>query len=626
MRQLWPSPTCPPLFDFIRIKVWGFKDNQFLLFLHYNLLSLAITKMKLTNFVLGFILTITGCGFMKAATTIDVPISGTDQTELFRQAFAKAAALRGQEVIIKLQKGTYNISRANSNRQIYHVSNTTAVYENPDPTKHVGIWIKDLKNITIDGNGATIMTHGEMTSFAIDNCENIRLKDFRIDAADPSVVEITITKVGSDFIEFDVLPPTKVEVTDGIMCFKGEGWLFGDEKRITNHEAIAQVYDFETATTLRTPSPIRGYTKAESTGPNSVKLFFNEIPQVKAGERFQLRHSIRNEVCGFIVGSKDIEITNVDFNFLGNFGIVSQFSENVTFHKVNFEPYEGSGRTNAGFADFLQFSSCKGLLTITDCKFAGSHDDPINIHGTHLQVTEITAPNRLTVAYRHPQTFGFDPFKKGDQLIFVNRETLNYEGKPATVEAVHEIDGYKYEITLNKNIKELLKEGVDSFYAVENLTWTPDVIIRGNYFTKTPTRAILITTRGKSRITGNTFFRTPMASILVADDANSWYESGPVTDLTINDNIFIDCSSPVILVAPEIKKFSSPVHSNIAITGNQFIGAQPGTIDIKASEGIVVKNNLFEVNTTEPVSENNLILFKNVTDYSVENNKVVNKQ
>lgn len=560
-----------------------------------------------------------------AEKVIEVPATGEDQTSAIKAALEEAARYSQEPVVIKLQPQIYNLHRNTSTAKVYHISNTTSVQENPDPTKHIGIWMNNLHNVTFDGNGATILTHGEMTSFGIDNCTNIKLKNFRLDASDPSVVEVTVSKVGNDFIDFDILPPSQFEVKDGYMVFKGEGWIFGDEKRESPHIAIAQIYDYDKGMTLRTDSPIRGYTKAEKIGDNTVRLYFDYQPKVKPGEKFQLRHSIRNEVATFINNSKNIEIRGVDYNFLGNFGIVSQFSENVSFIKVNFEPFAGSGRTNAGFADFLQFSSCKGLLKIIDCRFAGSHDDPINIHGTHLQVVETISPNKVIVEYRHPQTFGFLPFKPGDELGFVNRATLNYEGKPVKVKSVKELDEYKYELVLDKNISEIIDKKINSQYAVENLTWTPDVEIRGNYFSKTPTRGILITTRGKSVIEDNTFFRIPMAAILVADDANSWYESGPVSDLTIRNNVFVGCASPVIQVSPEIRSYNEPVHSDITITGNQFLPAKPGTIQIKASDGILINKNLFEVSNPDAIAESDLIILKDVTDCKVENNRIVNE-
>ncbi|MDE6239556.1 MAG: alpha-1,3-galactosidase, partial [Muribaculaceae bacterium] len=84
------------------------------------------------------------------------------------------------------------------------------------------------------------------------------------------------------------------------------------------------------------------------------------------------------------------------------------------------------------------------------------------------------------------------------------------------------------------------------------------------------------------------------AAILVADDARSWYESGPVKCLTICDNVFIDCSLPIIQIAPEISEYRGNVHSNITIARNKFEFEQPpvGNIySIKATDNIIIENN-----------------------------------
>ena len=556
-----------------------------------------------------------------AVKVIKVPAVEGDATVAIQNAVNEAAAIKGENVIIRLEGARYNISREKGSPIVYHVSNTTSEYENPDPTKHIGVWMKDLENVTFDGNGALLLTHGEMTSFVLDNCKNVNLTNFRLDAADPSVVEIDIAETGKDYIIIDVLAPSAFEVKDGVLSFKGEGWSFGKGDMEPGRIEYAQIYDKEKDMTWRVPFPLADYKKAEKTGASSVKLTFDKAPNVKTGDRYQLRHCIRNEVCMLIADSKDVNLRNVTLNFMGNFGIVSQFTENLTFDRLICEPSPESGRTNAGFADFLQFSSCKGLIQVLNSKFNGSHDDPINIHGTHLQVETIDSPNTVTVAYKHPQTFGFMPFKIGDEVALVDRYTLNYEGVTAKVTEIKEIDEYKYQIKLDKNLSAITSKEVNSNYAIENLTWTPDVIIRGNYFARTPARGVLISTRGKSLIERNMFYGIPMASILVADDARSWYESGPVSDLTIRDNVFVNCNSPIISIAPEVKNLNKPVHSNIKIEENFFFPAAKNAIDVFATDNILIKGNLFEVKDGSDLTVNDMISLKEVTNAKVTDNK-----
>ena len=561
-------------------------------------------------------------GSVYGVKVINVPLVKDDATQQLQQAIDEASRYENENVVIKLSPGVYNISRNKASKNIYYISNTASQKENPDPTKHIGLWFKNMKNITLDGNGATLLTHGEMTSFVLDKCKNILLKNFQLDAADPSVAEILIINRDDNTIEFEVISPSKFEVVDGSFNFIGEGWKFGDNQKNTDHIEFAQIFDAQNNTTYRVPSPLKHYKKAVKTGENSVLLQFESAPKVYPGERYQLRHGIRNEACMFINDCQDIKLSDISFYFMGNFGIVSQFSENLEFERLLCQPNPETERTNAGFADFLQFSSCKGLIQVKKSKFNGSQDDPINIHGTHLAVDSIISPNKIIIAYKHPQTFGFMPFKPGDEVGFTDCSTLNYVGDVASVADINQINPYKYELELDR---EILNEDFDfpnRNYVVENLSYTPDVIISENYFGRTPARGVLISTKGKSIIEKNIFNGIPMASILVADDASSWYESGPVSDLTIRDNKFINCSLPTILISPEIKEFNRPVHSNIIIENNTFSPAGENTIIVEASTDVKIKDNVFNSPGNDNRDISDMIKTLDVDNCSIQGNSV----
>lgn len=531
---------------------------------------------------------------------ITVAPSGADDTRSLQAAIDSAATFAGEPVIIALEPDRYNISRPEASPHLYHVSNTASVQENPDPTKHIGLWFRNLRNVTLDGRGATIITHGEMTSFVVDSCADITLKNFSLSAADPSVTEFTVISVEPNAFTFAVSPRSGYEIdAEGNFSWIGEGWRFAD--RLPGY---VQVFYPDRNLTMRCLSPMQGRLKASLVGKDTVRMELSETPVVHPGEVYQMRHLIRNEVCGFINMSRDVTLENIDFDFMGNFGIVGQFSENLTYDRIRCRPQPGSGRTNAGFADFVQMSGCRGKVSIINSYFEGSQDDPINVHGTHLKVTAITPGSRtVTTRFMHPQSFGFTPFFAGDDIEIVDVHSLRCVA-PAKVVAVSRLSDYDYSITLDRALHEGL-EAVD--LAIENVTWTPEVEIRGCYFARTPTRGILITTRRKSVIEDNTFVRTPMPAILIADDARSWYESGPVKDLTIRRNTFIDCSQPVIDVRPENDRDDGPVHSNITIEANRFIVA-PGShatlqslIQLRGTEDVRITGNTITTPGIEPL-------------------------
>lgn len=521
-----------------------------------------------------------------------VPPCDGDATVAIQSAIDSLASYNGKPVTLKFSPGNYNISRKNSSRHLYHISNTASVEENPDQTKHIGLWFRDLRNVTVDGDGAWFVTHGEMTPIVLDRCQNVRLKNFTLTAADPSVPEFKVLRVDRNSMTVEITEPSRFNIdSEGRFSFEGEGWSF-----TYGH---AQVFIPERNVTWRCDYPLNGYQSARSLGGQVVEFFYQDTPKVNVGEVYQLRHGIRNEACGFINLCKDITLENIEFNFMGNFGLVGQFSENLTYDNLRCRPRLGAGRTDAGFADFVQMSGCKGKIRILNSYFEGAHDDPINIHGTHLKAVATDGNKSLTVRFMHGQTYGFTPFYKGDKIEIVDRHTLNCRAE-AAVKAVERIDDYNFKLTVDRKLPSIPDGYSIEDYAVENVTFTPDVEIINNYFARTPTRGILITTRGKSVIADNIFFRIPMPAILVSDDARGWYESGPVKDLMIRRNLFIECGSPVISISPEIDRFERPVHQNIVIDNNRFIMRDSDIIvHLNAADNVAITNNMVVTDSAE---------------------------
>lgn len=517
-----------------------------------------------------------------AQNVIRVSPEKGDMTAQIQAAIEKARSYNGKAVVIELQNANYPISWKNSSQKRYYISNSISEKDNPDQIKHIGLWLKGLKNVTIDGKGAHIITHGEMSSFVIDQCENIKLKNFTISAADPTVPEMTVTEVGDHHMTVRIHPQSKYTVEDGKFSFVGENW--------TLLKGIAQIYDPQKDITWRSWSPLSDLRKAIELEPNLLRFVYDARPQATQGMVFQMRDGYRDQACGLIQFSKNITLENVHLAFLGNFGLVGQVSENITFRNLTFEPEAGSGRTCAGFADFVQMSGCKGKILIENSRFSGAQDDPINIHGTHLAVTEFISPNRLVVKYMHHQTYGFQSFFPGNDIEFIDSHSLisqaSFNVKSAEMKNEREII-----ITLNKPVPPEIRKIQE--LVVENTTYTPEVVIRNNFFTCIPTRGILISTRRKVVIENNTFFRMQMSGILIADDARSWFESGMVHDITIQDNNFIECNTPVILIAPENDRNEGYVHRNITIKNNRFQLTGADAVSAKSVDGLNITGNLF---------------------------------
>ena len=139
------------------------------------------------------------------------PEQGKD-TENLALALEKAANYKGKPVTIKLSPGIYQLERSKSTKVLYHISNTTSESEDSDPTKHIGLHLHSLKNITIDGCGSTLLMNGEMTSFVIDKCENIILKNLNIDYKHPTQTEVEVLEEGKDYLIVQVHPTSQYRI------------------------------------------------------------------------------------------------------------------------------------------------------------------------------------------------------------------------------------------------------------------------------------------------------------------------------------------------------------------------------------------------------------------------------
>lgn len=540
------------------------------------------------------------------------PEQGKDNENLML-ALEKAAGYKGKPVTVRLSPGIYELDRSKSTQVLYHISNTTSESEDPDPTKHIGLYLHSLKNITIDGCGSTLQMNGEMTSFVLDRCEGIILKNLNIDYKHPTQTEVEVLEEGKDYLIVQVHPTSQYRIVDEQLEWYGDGWSF--------RNGIAQSYDRASNMTWRSWSPMENLIRAVELRPNVLYLQYKEKPQVGLHIVFQMRDSFRDEVSGFVNRSKNVQLENLNFYYLGNFGVVCQYSENVTFDRCNFAPRPDSGRTNAGFADFIQVSGCRGMIDIRNSRFSGAHDDPINIHGTHLRVTEFLSPNRLKVRFMHDQTFGFEAFFKGDDIELVDPLSLLAVEK-AKVKEAKLVTPREMELTLSGPLSPEVIQRKD--LVVENVLWTPEVRITNNYFERIPTRGILITTRRKSLIEGNTFYGMQMSGILVADDGLSWYESGPVHDLTIRRNTFFNCGEPIINIDPENREYKGAVHKNITIEENYFYMRKNSSsvIRAKAVDGLVIRHNLIYTSDAEKNKESDFIQTRDCNEVSVEKNRI----
>ena len=230
-------------------------------------------------------------------------------------------------------------------------------------------------------------------------------------------------------------------------------------------------------------------------------------------------------------------------------------------------------------------------------------DDGINVHGAYIKVLEKIGAAKFLCEISHRQQAGLKFADSGDKVMFTSRETILpiFETTVTNVDVLNE-----------KRMIITVAEVPDNFpdvkLSLENLTWYPDVILRDNIIRDNRARSALISTKGKVLIERN-LFSSQMAGILIEGDNNSWYESGGVLDITINNNVFEnigygDGMRYPLHISPKLRSDqrlgNKKYHHNIRFTNNKIKSFNGLLVHALSVKGLTVTGNTIERSTFYP--------------------------
>ena len=512
-------------------------------------------------------------------------------------------------IIIHFAPGRYDFYPEHAYQTKFHISNTN---DTPDSLKSIAFYFLNSNNIQVKADQAEFIFRGKVMETCINQCENISIDGITFDYKRPTVSEMKVIDVHDHYADVLVHNDSKFEVVDSSLIWLGEGWRYPSPD-------YWQIFDPKSQTVWRNYLPIQ-QLKFSQLDENRVRISFDKNPAFKKGLIFQTRNVLRDCAAVFMQRSKNIGWKNTHVYFMHGMGFVSQFCENVSFDSLWVAPRSGSGRTCAAWADILHFSGCKGLIEVKNSFLSAANDDAINIHGTHLRIVEQVSGHQLKVRFMHGQTYGFVAFVAGDEVAFVNEKTLVSYAKNEVTE-VKPLSEKEILLTLKDPISSEITEND----VLENITWTPDATILNNTITQIPTRGILVTTRGKVKIENNKIIKTRMSGIAIADDAQSWFESGAVTDVCIDNNLFEACGEPVIVIHPENSEIDPEhfVHQNISIQNNQFVQVYKNVLLARSTENICFEKNRIDSETNQSI--NDFLIFDVCHDLKIGNNRIINR-
>ncbi len=509
-----------------------------------------------------------------------------------------------EPVRILFRPGTYEWLPDGLEHRCLAISNTSDRLEEP---KAIAMDLVGLRHYIIggeSGKSAHFFCRGKMVEIHMEECAHMRFSDFSYDYVRPTVSEYTAENVTATYADIAVHKDSPYRVSWGSLTWVGEGWtLPADEGWVQTVSADGSF--------VRRGGPSLDEGRVEEIAPGKLRVHFDKNPGFEKGIRYQHRAYTR-DCCGvFCDRSADISYRNLAFHFMHGMGIVSQFSRDLSFRNLRVLPRKNSGRTAAAWADILHFSDCYGQIKVEDCLLTSANDDAINVHGTHLRLVKKHDDRRIRVRFMHKQTYGFHAFRPGDEVQFTSAETLlplAENGRVTTAELSG--DGRDMELTLEAPLPAAAE--VDRT-VLENVTATPAVTARNTRVRMVTTRGFLLTTRRPILIENCHFDRTGMPALLMEDDANYWYESGPVHDMTVRGCTFEHCAEPVISFNPQVQNDAGPVHRHIRVLNNRFLLDKGHFLSAKWVSDLQAKGNRFvlpkgvEAKATQQNSEHILL-------------------
>ncbi len=526
---------------------------------------------------------------------------------------------------IKFKKGVYHFYPDKGLEQFCYISNHN------DVVIKTAFPIFNMKNLVIDGQGATFIFHGRMIPFLIDKSQNIILKNLNIDWQIPFhseglVVANDLKNRTFDLKISDVYP---YEIRNEQLYFIKESYEHNLGQAILyDPERKAIAYDTESYTPLTLFNHLPKSKAKQKVTNYKYKLDPIAPSQRVIGREFRLRvkeiepglvrifnHGKKMPPVGKILvckgeqhlnrlapairltGTYGFSATNVNIHHAGGMGVIAENSADLILDNVNVTP--SHGRMVSTTADATHFVGCRGKVELKNCTFNNQLDDATNVHGTYQEVVDLLDENSIGVRMGHFQQQGFAIGKTNDTIGLVRLSESFFPYGELTIKSTRLLNSRYQIITFNEVLPKNLKPGD----LIENLSGYPKVLVENCNISRNRARGLLLSSP-KETIIRNNFFSTEMEALLIPVESGHWYESGNGSNITIENNIFQDCNHSgynrgVIRFVTDDDN-ENIAFNHIKIKGNTFNHFDNLVLEIANTNNLEFSNNTISLSKTFP--------------------------
>lgn len=435
------------------------------------------------------------------------------------------------------------------------------------------ISLAGAKNIAIEGNGATLVSHPRNNLISLTNCMDVSVKGFTVDYDPLPFTQGTITTVNAEkgWLDFRIQQGYRHPVDEyeslGIKPpTKDWGVVFDPVERHRRWDVSMHFFMKEF---VRSPA-----------GVDVARVFFvdeakKDLANVRPGDRYVITFKYGNSGANNELSGCD-NCRFEDFTFhMAKYGMTfavvnSSGRNNFRRVKIAFKP--GSDRLIVTPKDGFHCKANRVGPLIEDCFFEGLLDDSINISVCPYWIKKVIAPG--VYAMNGTPAVGdrltaFTPSKSEMVEGFVVKSVKPYAEKPKW-----------NQIELDREIRNpgVNDTGDDFPGGPEKMRFTgmynidacgANYIVRNCTFREQRRHAILARAPG-GIIEGNTIDGVGGSGVHMTNEIGSFYEGPVPQDCIIRNNVFTNTRGTPIVVGSQRASDPAASAKRIRITGNRI--------------------------------------------------------
>jgi len=543
---------------------------------------------------------VAGAAEVLSITAFGARPDGSDTTPCVRAALEQIRQGKVDQLIFP--PGRYDFWPDQAEEQYLFISN------NDEGLKRIAFMLVGVKDLEIDGGGATFVFHGRMMPFLIEHSQDVTLKNLAFDFSRPFQSEGRVLAVTPRSVDLEFSEEFPYAIRNGVLVFTDGQKSSGPQTTVKSGEVL---YDYgsllafdpvkrETAFMAKDLYGLGTGVVAQEIGQRQVRVALDKV-SASEGDILVFSPKLREFPGVVISDSTGVRLSGVTIHNSGGMGIIAQRSADIFLKRVRVTPPPGGKRIVSTTADATHFVNCRGKIEMEDCVFEQQKDDATNIHGLYAKIMRLLAPNRFEVRLIHPQQAGVDFVKAGTRLELTQGDSMKTLGY-TTVKAVQRLNK---ESTIVETEQPLLADVKPGDCVADAAANTAEVLIKNCLFRGNRARGILLGSRGRMVIEDNTF-HVPGAAILFEGDARYWFEQSGVRDVVIRGNTFDNC--------------------NYGVWGKACIDVKSGIADefkqtTRYNRNITIEGNLFRVFSSLP-----LLCVYSVDGFTFRSNRLVRTQ